>query len=172
MWNSFLCGVIVALSLIGSRVASAAQDVKDAPVAAARIGELSWLAGRWQGELFGGPLDEHWSGGEGGVMLGMCRIDPGHAKSTYELMMIEPKDGYLVMKLRHFSAGLAHREDKALEYAMVRLDAQSVSFVNDKDDVRRIEYVLKSPNELVIRLHFREGETPSKPVEGTLKRLP
>lgn len=165
------CSLVVASSLAVA-LASAAQDAKDAPVPAARIGELSWLAGRWQGELFGGPLDEHWSGGEGGVMLGMCRIDPGHAKSTYELMMIEPKDGNLVMKLRHFDAGLTHREDKALEYAMVRLDARSVSFVNDKDDVRRIEYVLKSPSELRIRLHFQEGEAPSKPVEGTLKRLP
>jgi hypothetical protein len=63
--------------------------------------QLSWLAGRWQGDHEGGQLDEHWLDPGGGTMMCVSRLIFGGKTASAEFMLIEERvDGlYLTIML-------------------------------------------------------------------------
>lgn len=80
--------------------------------AAATIEDLSWIAGAWRGEAMGGKFEESWSKPTGGTMMGMFKHFTGDGVTFYELLTIVPKDGSLVLRLKHFSKELKGWEEK------------------------------------------------------------
>jgi hypothetical protein len=81
----------------------------------ADISMVSWLAGRWKGEAFGGIVDEIWSQPAGGTMMGMFRlIDKGKVVFS-EFEEIVEQEGLLVFKVKHFSPAFVGWEEKDKE---------------------------------------------------------
>jgi len=86
------------------------------------VNDLAWMAGSWYGHIDGEDIDEHWSAPAGGVMIGMFRWLKADRLHMVELLAIEPEDGGLVLRLKHFGQGLIGWEEKgtALDYPLVQ----------------------------------------------------
>lgn len=95
----------------------------------ANIEQMSWMTGAWQGEAFGGTVDEVWSQPAGGAMMGMFRLVQGDKTGFYELMTFVEESGTLVFRLKHFNADLKGWEEKAetVDFALVALE-ENVAF--------------------------------------------
>lgn len=76
------------------------------------VSDLAWIAGQWQGQKGGDPLDEHWSTPASGTMMGMFRWIKGGKILVYEFLAIEDGPKGPVLLLRHFRSGLIALEEK------------------------------------------------------------
>src|SRR5258705_12846814 len=70
------------------------------PLAAevARVDQLAWIAGCWQGEAGGRVFEEHWMKPAAGIMLGMSRTMTSGATpriTSTEFLTLEMHDGKL-----------------------------------------------------------------------------
>ncbi|MEM8962684.1 MAG: DUF6265 family protein [Acidobacteriota bacterium] len=92
------------------------------PAHATTVDDLAWLEGAWHGTASNGNVvEEYWSPVTGDVMMGMFRWL--NDSPIYEILLIEPgEDGTPVMRLRHFSPGLAPWEDKDEHHVFVLLE--------------------------------------------------
>lgn len=78
----------------------------------ATIGDISWIAGNWRGEAFGGIVEENWSKPNGGSMMASFKLVVDNETRFYELITISELEGTLVLYLRHFSKDLKGWEEK------------------------------------------------------------
>ena len=82
------------------------------PKPPASVADLAWIAGQWQGQKGGDPLDEHWSAPASGTMMGMFRWIKGGKILVYEFLALEDGPKGPVLLLRHFRPGLIALEEK------------------------------------------------------------
>jgi len=102
--NRTLLARLVAVVGVFSAALSGAQGAE--PIDA-DIGALSFIAGSWEGELFGGHGREHWMGPQGGAMVGSFILTwPENDRRLYELLLIEQEGPHVVMVFRHFNPGM------------------------------------------------------------------
>jgi len=105
------------------------EPAKEAAKESHSVADLDWIAGNWEGEIFGGPIQEMWTSPRGGSMAGVSRMGGSASKSTYESLLIEQVDGTPTMYLRHFGSKLAAREGKeAMAYPLASLNNQTAVF--------------------------------------------
>jgi hypothetical protein len=88
-----------------------------APVSAnpsAKIVDLAWLEGSWEGEgIAGAPAVEVYSGAADGKMVGHFRqLKADGTVMFYELITIEEANGSLSYNLKHFGPDLTGWEEK------------------------------------------------------------
>jgi len=97
---------------------------------AARIADVSWIAGHWRGEAFGSMAEEVWSPPFGGSMMGMFKMVKDGAVVFYEFLTIVEESGSLVLRLKHFDAHLGGWEEKdaSLEFPLVECASTEVFF--------------------------------------------
>jgi hypothetical protein len=118
---------------------------------------LAWMAGTWEGEMWGGHNVESWTApATDGSMLGSYRFGKGGKPVFYELMAIEGAGDERVMTMRHFGPGLAAREaqDAALRWRVQPTGPQEVVFhqVFPEGTGTRLRYRLAAPGQLVVEL--------------------
>lgn len=96
----------------------------------ASITDVAWLAGSWQGEGFGGTIEEVWSDPSAGSMMGMFKLMHNGEPSMYELELIVEEQDTLVLKVKHFEADFAAWEDKNqfLSFRLVKLTDDAAYF--------------------------------------------
>lgn len=94
------------------------------------IGDLSWLAGRWQGDAFGGTFEETWNPPSGGTMVGLFKLLRDGEVAMYELQRIAEVDGRLVLEVKHFSADFTAWEakDEAVRFPLDRVGPDLIAF--------------------------------------------
>lgn len=95
----------------------------------ASIDAMGWLSGHWRGERSSICIEEWWSDPDGGMMLGMFRMIEGGAPRFYELLTLEPDEGRLVLRIKHFDPALVGWEesDAAVTLDLVALvDGEAV----------------------------------------------
>lgn len=99
-------------------------------LAAAKIGDLAWMAGHWVGTGLGGVSEEVWSPPLGNNMMGMFRVVRDGKVSFYELCAFVEEGGSLAMKVKHFNPDLTGREEKGevRSFPLVKLDGQAAYF--------------------------------------------
>lgn len=79
----------------------------------ARIADLAWLAGRWEGEGLTGKAVETYSPPLGGQMTGHFIQARGDGIWFFEILSIAETNGSLEYRLKHFNADLTGWEEKA-----------------------------------------------------------
>jgi hypothetical protein len=96
----------------------------------ANIQDVSWIAGQWKGEAFGGIAEEIWSPPSGGSMMFVFRLMNEEKVSFYEIGHIIEKGGTLLMQLKHFDAGLKGWEgkDETVDFKLVKLEKEAIYF--------------------------------------------
>jgi hypothetical protein len=121
---------------------------------AATITDMSWLAGNWIGEGFGGQCEESWRPPSGGNMLGMFKYNRDSLSQFFELMTITEKEGSLSLLVKHFNADdFSAWEEKAeyVEFPLVKLEENKAWFDG-------LTFYKLSEKRLNIYLRFKDKE--------------
>ena len=93
---SFMLVFLVAAFLTQTAPTAAAEPAPG-PAAAARVADLAWMAGLWEGDKDGARNEEQWLAPAGGTMLGVSRTLAGGKTVFIEFMRIEETAGKVVM---------------------------------------------------------------------------
>lgn len=117
---------------------------------AACIANVSWIAGHWRGEAFGGTAEEMWSPPFGGSMMGMYKMLKDGAVVFYEFLTIVEEAGSLMLRLKHFDAHLSGWEERdasiefpLVEYASTEACFDGLTFRREGDDALAAFVLLK-----------------------------
>ena len=96
----------------------------------ARIEQLSWMVGRWEGKGFGGVVEENWNPAIGGTMIGSFRLVRDGSPNFYELLVIAPEGESLVYKVKHFDPDMSawEEKDESVSFPLVRLAQDTAYF--------------------------------------------
>lgn len=118
-----------------------------APGPAARVADLRWLAGTWEGEGLGGSVDEVWSEPAGGAMVGYFRLVRDGKPVFYEIMTLIETAGSVEMRLKHVNPDMTGWEEKSdfVTFRLVRQDEGGLYFEGltfRRDGADRIEMFL------------------------------
>lgn len=113
--------ILVAL-LASARVVNAVSSQTGQSPSKVTLSDLRFIAGLWQSDWNGGLGEERWSAPSGDSMMGTFRFVKDGKGRFYELMLIEQTPDGLVLKLKHFNAGLIGWEDKAEVYSFHLVD--------------------------------------------------
>ena len=83
------------------------------PVARRSLADVAFFEGRWVGKVGDNVVEEQWSGARGTSMMGMFRwLVADGSPYMFELMTMTQEEGGVVLRLRHFGAGLEAKEEK------------------------------------------------------------
>jgi len=97
---------------------------------AATLADVSWLAGHWRGEMFGGTAEALWAPPMGGSMMGAYRLVENGEVTFYEFITIVEEAGSLVMKIKHFRPDLTgwEEKDEMIEFPLVKVTPNEIFF--------------------------------------------
>lgn len=122
--------------------------------AKATIGDISWLAGDWEGLAGPSSLEERWSPAAGGAMLAISRTTRAGTMSAFEFLCIAERAGSLVYTARP-------NADAPTDFTLTHLDADSATFENPAHDFpKRIRYVRRPDGSLAATISGAEGQRP------------
>ena len=132
----------------------------------ARIGDLAWIAGHWNGQAMGGQFEETWNAPMGGTMMGMFKFVQDDAVVFYEILTIVPDGDSLMLRLKHFDAGLKgwEEKDESVEFPLVSLTRDTAKF--DGLIFQRI-----NDNEMQIQVTTKEEGKESQELTFHCKRV-
>lgn len=87
---------------------------------------MAWIQGRWKGAYKSMSIEEIWSEPEADTMAGLFRGTKDGAVAFYEFIAIEREGDGLVLRIKHFNAGLKGWEerDECVEFDLASLDGQ------------------------------------------------
>ena len=119
----------------------------------ASLSAISWLAGHWRGEAFGGIAEEIWSPPLGGSMMGSFKLVANGEVSFYEIETISEVNNTLILKLKHFHANLKgwEEKDETVDFRLVKVTENKVYF--DGFTIERI-----SASEINIYVVVKNGD--------------
>jgi hypothetical protein len=78
----------------------------------ATIEDFAWLTGRWEGNGFGGLVEETWTPVMGGTMVGTFRLVKESGPEFYEILLLSPDAQTITYKVKHFHPDLTGWEEK------------------------------------------------------------
>lgn len=131
----------------------------------ADLSQVSWIAGHWKGEAFGGIVEEIWSPPLGGSMMFSFKHILDGKVNFYELGHIQEIAGSLIYQLKHFGGDLKGWEEKeeVVSAKLVQLAKNRVYF----DD---FTFEKISDNEINIYVVLENGEQ-SEELKFNYKRV-
>ncbi len=96
----------------------------------ATLADVSWIAGHWVGEAFGGQTEEIWSPPAGGSMMCAFRLIAEGKTQFYEIEQISEEGGSLILRLKHFHADLKgwEEKDETVDFRLLRVSPYKVFF--------------------------------------------
>ena len=96
----------------------------------ADISAVKWLAGHWQGEAFGGLIEENWTPPLAGSMMGTFKLVVDNEIGFYEIETISEENGSLVFRLKHFHSNLKgwEEKDETFDFKLVKVTPNKVYF--------------------------------------------
>lgn len=117
----------------------------------ATLSEVSWIAGYWQGEAFGGITEEVWTPPLGNSMMGSFKLVVDGNIQFYELCTISEENETLILRIKHFNNDLKgwEEKDETIDFPLVKVTNTKVFF-----DGLTFEKI--NENELNIYVIFKE----------------
>ncbi|WP_298016826.1 DUF6265 family protein [uncultured Parasphingopyxis sp.] len=150
----FWLGVALSGMLATQAVAQDVRSLGDATSPLANVAQLDWLVGQWEGEGFGARSQEAWLPPTGDMMTGIFVQSGDDGMQFSELIYIVPRDGTLVIRLKHFNADLSGWEDNSaespIEFPLVAIEDDAAYFSG-------LTYELVAPDRLEIHLRLSQG---------------
>ena len=135
---------------------------------AARVDQISWLAGIWLGEGMGGAAEEAWTPPSGGSMVGVFKLlSPGDGEPSprfYEMLAVLETGDTLELRLKHFDPDVTGWEEKDdfVSFPLVKIEPDAVYF-------RGLTYEKKGDDGLVVYLAMKTKDG-TREVEFTFSR--
>lgn len=115
------------------------------------LSDLAFLEGDWRGESDGLHFDETWSSPTAGVMTGMARGYREGQVSVLEYIVVEEKDGAVLMRFMHFRPDYTTWETEGpvvLRLTQAKRDDALFQNDNPKAEVQSVRYLLQSDGAL------------------------
>jgi hypothetical protein len=130
----------------------------------ATLESLSWVAGRWVGQVPWGGIEEVWSPAADGVMMGMFRMSNRGKPSLYEFMTLEKKGEGVGLKIRHFNGQFMAREErtKFVDFDLTAMDEMSATFFVD-EGTAKVTLVYRKTGSGGLDVEFSKVPTEGKP---------
>ena len=131
----------------------------------ATLEDVSWIAGHWKGEAFGGVAEEIWSPPHGDSMMFVFKLVSEGKVQFYEVGHIQQINETLILQLKHFHGSLKGWEEKddTVDFKLVQVDGNRVYF-----DGFTIEKI--SDNEINMYLVVGEEDGSSEEVKFNYKK--
>lgn len=96
---------------------------------AAKISDLAWMTGSYEGSMPNGTLEENWAEAKAGSIAALVRSTDGKDATTMiELITIEETDGSLVLRLQQWNPGWVARSEGPQVMNLVSSEANKVVF--------------------------------------------
>lgn len=132
-----------------------AAEGQSAP--AARLADLAWLAGAWEGEGLTGPAREVYSQPVGGQIIGHFIQTRGDGIAFTEILSIAQVGDTLEYRLKHFNADLTgwEEKDEVFRFPLVAVDGNAFYF--DGLTIRR-----DGPDGLISAVRMENADGTSK----------
>lgn len=94
------------------------------------IEDISWIAGHWVGDAFGGVGEEIWSKPMGGAMMGCYRAVKNDTVNFYEMLLIREVNNSLLLQIKHFNPNLSgwEEKDETVDFPFVKKEGNRVYF--------------------------------------------
>jgi len=95
-----------------------------------KLENLTWIAGNWKGEAFGGITEENWSEPSGGSMMASFKLIDNGKVAFYELEIIREIENTLILQLKHFHNDLKGWEtkDETIDFPLIKITPDKVIF--------------------------------------------
>lgn len=121
---------LMLISITFSAVSQRTLQLGDKPSPKASLTEVAWIAGSWEGEAFGGQVQEVWTPPLGDSMMCAFKLVVEGKVQFYELCQIREENGSLVLRLKHFNGDLKSWEEKndTVDFKLVKIEEQTVYF--------------------------------------------
>jgi hypothetical protein len=138
------------------------------PLAAAEptLADFEWMAGRWQGEVYGSVITEMWTPREQGNMTGVFRMMRNRRVGLIEIMTLEERTrGGVVLRMKHLNQLLHSREEKnaSLEFQVREVEGRRAVFQVDEGGGVVVTLVYRSPSPDTLVVDFEKtGPKPEK----------
>jgi len=96
----------------------------------AKVADLAWIEGTWQGQGLGGQTEETYSAPLGGAIVGHFRLVKADKVVFYELVTFVEEAGTVLLRLKHFHPNLVgwEEKDKSVEFKLVAVEGQTAYF--------------------------------------------
>ena len=132
----------------------------------ATLNNVSWIAGHWRGEAFGGITEEMWSPPLGESMMFVFKLVHNNKVSFYEIGHIKEVGGTLLLQLKHFHGDLKgwEEKDETVDFKLVKIEGNRIYF--DEFTFEKI-----SDAEMNIYVLIEEKDKPSEVVKFNYKRV-
>jgi hypothetical protein len=104
------------------------DSVKTSPPAT--LQDIDWIQGHWQGEAFGGIVEEVWTPPLGGSMMCAFKLVVNDEVRFYEIVTISEEKETLILRLKHFHKDLKGWEEKneTVDFPLVKVTSGKVFF--------------------------------------------
>ena len=96
----------------------------------ATLDEISWIQGHWQGEAFGGTVEEVWTPPLGGSMMCAFKLVVNGEIRFYEIVTITEEEKTLMLRLKHFHNDLKgwEEKDETVDFPLVKVTPGKMYF--------------------------------------------
>ncbi len=94
----------------------------------AKVENLSWLTGSWDGQLGPNVLEENWSLPRSGSIASLVRQTGPEGMGMIEMVFIEEANGTLELHLQQWDSGFSPRSPAAQKMTMADMTENSVTF--------------------------------------------
>ena len=94
----------------------------------AKVTELGWLTGSWDGQLGPNILEENWSLPRSGSIASLVRQTGPDGMGMVEMVFIEEANGTLELHLQQWDSGFSPRTPSAQKMTMSDMTENSVTF--------------------------------------------
>lgn len=112
------------LTLVTYMVTSQEQQL------APKLENISWIAGTWHGEAFGGQTEEIWNEPSAGSMMATFKLINDGTITFYEIEVIREIENSLILQLKHFASDLKgwENKDETVDFPLKELTETKVIF--------------------------------------------
>jgi len=127
MKYSYFLFLLFSLSIFSQNTIQLEEGLKSPK---ASLEDVSWIAGHWQGEAFGGITEEIWSPPLGNSMMFVFKLLVDGKVQFYEIGHIQEHEETLLLQLKHFSGNLKGWEtkDQTIDFKLVKVEENKVYF--------------------------------------------
>jgi len=114
----------------------------------AKISDLAWLHGHYEGPIGKGVLEENWAEAKGGSIASLVRATGGDGATTMiELIVVEEDAGSLTLRLKQWNPGWEERYREPQVMKLVSLKPRKVEWENiGEGGLRKLAYTKDGDN--------------------------
>ncbi|MEM0931911.1 MAG: DUF6265 family protein [Bacteroidota bacterium] len=163
MKTNFLLALMMTFGLSAQKTLQLEKNQKSPK---APLSEMSWLAGYWKGEAFGGTTEEMWSPPLGGSMMFVFKLVNEDAVSFYETGHIRQVNGTLLLQLKHFNSDLKGWEtkDETVDFKLIKIEDDRIFFEG-------FTFEKVGPDHIAMHVLLHEGEKKEEVTFGYTRQI-